>query len=239
MGAARTKRAGPACARSRLVRVLSLLVGRACDFGDGAETYRTAFRKRAVVGPALVGPLGLEGDEQVHGAVHGGPDRALLAYPARHYEAFVAEGCALPHGSFGENLVVEGLDEGSVCIGDRHRIGGALLEVSVPRTPCRAISLVNERDDLFERVLATGRVGWLYRVIEEGVIAAGDAIELGSRGDGLWTIPRAADVMARVREKDPTAIVDGRALAEVGTLANAWRTKLAERLEAMAPAPTP
>ncbi len=82
--------------------------------------------------------LNLDGDQQADLTVHGGPDKAVYAYPVEQYEYWKKE---LPQrhlewGSFGESLTTSGLDENSVCIGDKFQIGTAQFVVSQPWMPC-------------------------------------------------------------------------------------------------------
>src|SRR5690606_10618537 len=101
--------------------------------------------KRAVPGPVMALADGLAGDEQGDRRHHGGPDKAIHAYAAINYASWAAD---LPEqaelfrpGGFGENLVVEGATEADICLGDRCRLGGALLEVSQGRQPCWKLNL--------------------------------------------------------------------------------------------------
>jgi MOSC domain-containing protein YiiM len=64
-------------------RVVSVHVGRAAPLGPKPEL--SAFVKHAVEGSVMVGPLGLDGDEQADLTVHGGPDKAVYGYAASHY----------------------------------------------------------------------------------------------------------------------------------------------------------
>jgi MOSC domain-containing protein YiiM len=83
----------------------------------------------------------------------------------------------LAWGAFGENLTTEGLDEAGTHIGDRFRIGAATVMVTQPRVPCFKLAAKFRRDDILIRFLASGRSGFYFSVVEEGLVAAGDAIE--------------------------------------------------------------
>lgn len=111
-----------------LPRLLDVRTGHA-RLIDG---YRTAYAKQSRTGPVAVHPLGLEGDEVANTRVHGGPEKAIYAYSAENYALWAADhprhAERLVPGGFGENLLIAGLDESSVCIGDRWRVGSALLE---------------------------------------------------------------------------------------------------------------
>jgi MOSC domain-containing protein YiiM len=123
--------------------------------------------------------LDLDGDRQADLSVHGGPDKAVYAYPVEHYSFWRKElpEMELTWGAFGENLTTEGLDEATAHIGDRFRIGAATVMVTQPRMPCFKLALKFQRDDILKRFLASGRSGFYFSVIEEGLVAAGDAIE--------------------------------------------------------------
>jgi MOSC domain-containing protein YiiM len=83
----------------------------------------------------------------------------------------------LTWSAFGENLTTEGLDEAGTHIGDRLRIGAATVMVTQPRMPCFKLAAKFKRDDILKRFLVSGRSGSYFSVVEEGLVAAGDAIE--------------------------------------------------------------
>ena len=70
-------------------------------------------------------------------------------------------------GKFGENLTTEGLAEDSLCIGDRLRVGSAILMVTQPRMPCYKLALRFDRDDMIKRFLTSQRSGFYFSVIEK------------------------------------------------------------------------
>jgi MOSC domain-containing protein YiiM len=172
--------------------VVSVHTGKIASLGDSGRP--SAFVKAARTGPVAVGILGLDGDEQADKRFHGGPDKAIYAYDAGSYDAWAAEFSALRFGpgSMGENLPLTGFAEDSVSIGDRHRIGSALLEVCQPRQPCWKLAAIFDEPQLVKAMFANGRCGWYYRVLEVGTITARDAVELDERGDAAWTIRRLA-----------------------------------------------
>ena len=140
---------------------------------------RTGIFKEPVGGPVMMRRLNLDGDRQADLTVHGGPDKAVYAYPSEHYPVWKDElpGMVLPWGMFGENLTTEGLSEQEIHIGDKFRIGEAIVTVTQPRTPCYKLALKFQRDDMLKRMLTNGRSGFYFSVVEQGVVQAGDAIE--------------------------------------------------------------
>ena len=87
-------------------------------------------------------------------------------------------GIKLPVAAFGENLTVSGLKEDDICIGDIFEVGTALLQVSQPRQPCRTLAARYDRDDLVKLVADSGRTGFYFRVLEEGIVEEGSVLRL-------------------------------------------------------------
>jgi MOSC domain-containing protein YiiM len=104
--------------------------------------------RRHVDGPVTIRKLNLAGDQQADLTVHGGAEKAVYAYPAEHYEYWRKQLPDVPFswGKFGENLTTEGLTEDTLCIGDRLKVGSAILMVAQPRMPCyKLASVLNAR----------------------------------------------------------------------------------------------
>lgn len=182
------------------MKVVSVNVGRPRTVDWRGRKVRTAIWKVPVAGPVRVTRLSLEGDKQSDLRVHGGPDKAVYAYPSEHYEYWARElpGMDLPWGAFGENFTTEGLLERDVRAGDRFQVGTALLQVTDPRMPCYKLGVRFDRDDMVKRFLAHGGSGFYLAVIREGEVAAGDPIVRVGRGEADVTI---ADVVDRLRER--------------------------------------
>jgi MOSC domain-containing protein YiiM len=143
------------------------------------QTFKTGIFKEPVQGQVMMRKLDLDGDRQADLSVHGGIYKAVYAYPVEHYSFWRKElpEMELKWGAFGENLTTEGLDEDSTHIGDRFRLGAATVMVTQPRMPCFKLAAKFQRDDILKRFLASGRSGFYFSVVEEGLVAAGDAIE--------------------------------------------------------------
>jgi MOSC domain-containing protein YiiM len=161
---------------------------------------RTAIWKSPVAGPVRVTRLSLEGDKQTDLRYHGGPDKAVYAYPSEHYAHWTRElpGVELPWGAFGENLTTEGILEADARIGDRFEIGSAEVMVTEPRMPCYKLGVRFGREDMVQRFFGHGGTGFYLAVLREGEVAAGDAIVRIARGESEVTI---ADVAAARRAR--------------------------------------
>lgn len=162
------------------MRIVSVNVGIPRQVNWNGERVRTGIFKEPVAGRVAVRRLNLDGDRQADLSAHGGPDKAVYAYPAEHYSFWRAQlpGTDLPWAQFGENLTVEGLLENEVGIGDHFRVGSAELEVSQPRIPCYKLGIRFGRDDMVKRFLDSGRTGFYFRVLREGEVQAGDPVVL-------------------------------------------------------------
>lgn len=131
-------------------------------------------------------------------------------------------------GHFGENLTTEGLLEHTLCVGDRLRVGSALLMVTQPRMPCYKLALRFERDDMIQRFLASGRSGFYFSVIEAGEVRAGSEIEVVSRDENAVTV---ADIGQLYLGQTGDSDLLQRALS-LSALPTNWRDALQQRAEA-------
>ncbi|MBS0561930.1 MAG: MOSC domain-containing protein, partial [Proteobacteria bacterium] len=170
--------------------VASVNVGLPRNIEWQGRTVRTAVWKTPVIGRVFAGRLNLDGDGQADLRAHGGEQRALLVYQLDSYRYWTNRlgRPDLVPGNFGENLTVEGLADAEVCIGDRFKIGGAVLEVSQPRDTCYRVGIRLSQPEMPALLVAHRRPGFYFRVIQEGEIGAGDRIEKLSDGTGRMTV---------------------------------------------------
>ncbi|MGH7586654.1 MAG: MOSC domain-containing protein [Gemmatimonadales bacterium] len=193
---------------------------------DGLDRpWRSAIRKRAVVGPVRVTELGLVGDAVADRRDHGGKDQAMLAYAESHYPRWQAELGALDGlgpGGFGENLTVQGTNEAEVRLGDVWAVGECRLEVSLPRIPCENLAKRFAVRDLVKQVTVSGRIGWYLRVLKEGEVAQGDVIRVIERPHPEWTVAQAFRTL--VQPKAPVELK--RSLARCPALPDKWSARL-------------
>ena len=213
-----------------MIKVLSVNVGLPRQMVSAGRTVTTGIFKTPVAGRVKVHKLNLEGDAQADLSVHGGPNKAVYAYPSEHYAFWKREfpGMALPWGMFGENLTLEGLLEDEAHIGDRFRIGTAVLMVTQPRTPCYKLGMKFGREDMEARFLASGRTGFYFAVIEEGEMGKGDNIKLIEQGKnqiGISTILR----LYFDREHPDAALI--RQVLQIDALPSGWRRHFLKMLE--------
>ena len=207
--------------------VEAICTGLAAPF-NGAE--RSAIAKQPTPGPLRIALDGFEVDEQADRKVHGGPEMAVHLYPLDHHDFWT--GLLMGHalldqpGAFGSNLTVRGIDEDQVCIGDRFKLGSALLEISQARQPCWKIEHRFQRKGMVAAIIETGRSGWYFRVLEEGVAEAGDTLERIEQPHADWPVSRVFKTLF-----GPDAMpADLAALARLERLSPRHRGRASQRL---------
>ena len=177
-------------------RVISLNVGGVREIDGMGERVTTGIFKLPVAGRLALRGVNFEGDDQADRTVHGGPDKAAYAYALEDYEFWHDhEGVNTVPGLFGENLTVEGLDLTLAVVGERWAVGSTVLEIAQPRLPCYKLGLRMDDPYFPRRFLAAGRTGAYLRVIQEGDIGAGDAIEVSDRQEGGVTLGEMVDAL--------------------------------------------
>jgi MOSC domain-containing protein YiiM len=183
------------------VKLVSLNVARPRLAVYNGTTINTGIFKTPVSGPVQLRTLNLDGDRQADLSVHGGPNKAVYAYPSEHYPYWLQElpGMDLPWGMFGENFTTSGLSEDELHIGDRFQIGSATIVVRQPRVPCYKLAAKFQRDDILERFLLSGRSGFYSSVEQEGEVSAGDAFALLSRDLDAITIAQMNRLFVRTK----------------------------------------
>lgn len=119
---------------------------------------------------------GMEGD--AHG---GGWHRQVSLLSYDKVKAFNELGAQVSHGDFGENLVVEGIDFRALPVGTRLRCGLCVLEITQIGKECHShCQIYHKMGDCI-----MPREGVFARVIENGMIAVGDRMELMELGGRL------------------------------------------------------
>ncbi len=198
-------------------------VGRVAPLGP--RGVPSGFVKQPVAGPVRLDTHGCAGDAQADLRVHGGRDKAVYAYPVAAYPLWRAavprHAARLLPGAMGENLTIAGWSDPDVAIGDRVRIGSALLQVTEPRQPCFKLGLAFADPSMPRRFAEVGVSGWYYRVLEPGSVVAGDAATCLDRPNPAWTVARFFALILSGR-------VDDEALSEIVALegvADGWRLK--------------
>jgi ferredoxin-NADP reductase/MOSC domain-containing protein YiiM len=159
-------------------KLLSVNVGLPRDVMWNGKTVRTAVWKSPVTGRRMVRKLDIDGDAQGDLAGHGGEQRAVFVYQIESYKYWesLLGRKDFTFGQFGENFTVQGLSDNEVCIGDRYRIGNAILEVTQPRVTCYRVGIRTNEPRMPALLVEHHRPGFYFRVLQEGEVGAGDDI---------------------------------------------------------------
>ena len=219
----------------------ALLIGKPVTFRGEGEDSSIGSRKPAD-GAVRLTLTGFEGDRVGDPTVHGGTDKAVHFYPGEHYPAWEADFVGAgrePHpnlgrlGGFGENISALEMTEDRVQIGDRFRIGEALVEISQGRQPCWKLDHHFGMKGILAAVVETGRSGYYFRVIEEGLVHPGDIIEQVERARHGWTVERVFQLLIGGMHRLDGANAALRELAEMPTLAVHWKWRAQQLLESL------
>ena len=210
------------------MKLLSLNVSPPKTVEYRGKSITTGIFKEPVKGRVMVRELNLEGDGQADLESHGGKYKAVYVYPFEHYADWAVElgRDDFPFGQFGENFTTEGLLEDAIHIGDRFRIGDAMFEVTQPRVSCFKLAMRMDQEDFPKRFLASGRSGFYLRVLVEGDVATGDAIECFETEAERISVQEVYDLMFREKTNLEGAMRALRASA----LAPGWCAAFEKRL---------
>jgi MOSC domain-containing protein YiiM len=196
------------------------------------EEVLTGIYKASTAEPLMVRKFNIDGDKQADLTVHGGDDKAVYAFPAEHYlyyQEILQQGPYEP-GQFGENLTTEGMLESDVHIGDRYRVGEVVFEVSQPRSPCYKFAIKMGTAESLSVCINSARTGFYFRVLSEGIVQAGDRIEIDYSND---TAPTVEEVhrLCYLDKKN----IDGLTKAvQCNSLAKVWKDEFENRISRLA-----
>ncbi|ASS74159.1 hypothetical protein CIG75_03585 [Tumebacillus algifaecis] len=209
------------------MEVVRVSVGRPQSLTHNGQTLKSAIDKQAVAERVFLSRVNFEGDEQADLVHHGGPDKAVCAYPDEHY-AYWEEtlGVKLPANAFGENLTLRGLPESEVRIGDTFQIGEAVLQVCQPRIPCGKINMRTGVPNFVKKFKESGFTGYYLRVLQEGFVEANPQIRRLERGKGL-----SIEAINRVLFQEQQSIAMLKSIIADEVLADSLRDHLTRQLE--------
>ena len=208
--------------------IVSLNIGtpREVRYGDGRK-LKTALQRSPVKGKVFLDLLGFEGDQVADPINHGGRDKAVCGYPADHFPFWSQElSRDVVSASFGENLTLQGLTEDRIHIGDRFRIGEAEIECSQPRQPCHKLTKLMGYPKMAARLQDLGYCGYYFRVLKQGWLQAGMALERIHTDAAGIAVVDAHHLM--YRDKNNFEAIE--ALLEHPALSESWKSSLGKRL---------
>ncbi|MBB6452426.1 MOSC domain-containing protein YiiM [Salirhabdus euzebyi] len=209
--------------------VKSLNLGKIETHTYGKQTFDTAIRKKSLQEPIFLSKIGLVGDEHAY-KQHGGEDKALCLYPYDYYTYWEdilsnVDNTAI----FGENVTVIGLTEDVACIGDVFSYGEAVIQVTEPRVPCYKLAARYEVPDMVNRMVDKGYTGFMFRVLQEGIVTPTDELILKENHPQQVTV----SMVNEVRYKDRENVTKIEHILAVEELAGSMRETLEKQLKSI------
>ena len=203
---------------SQLVRsIVSVNAGAVRTVEYGGKHITTGIFKEPVTGRVRLRGVNLDGDDQADRSVHGGEDRAAYAYAAEDYGWWTSElGRDFAPGTFGENLTTRGIDVSGALIGERWRVGSAVVQVTSPRVPCYKLAMKMDDPKFVRRFADALRPGAYLAIVHEGDVAAGDDMEIVHRPAHPLTLAE----MTRIYFFERQRVGE---LVDIEDLPEAWR----------------
>jgi MOSC domain-containing protein YiiM len=212
------------------IKIISLQVSLPREVEFKGRTFLTGIFKKPVQGPLFMSTLNLEGDQQADLSVHGGPDKAVYAYSFDAYPWWKKERPKdlFEYGAFGENILIDHLNEDKTYVGDTFEVGGAVLQAAQPRFPCFKLGIKFKDPDVIRMFNESGRPGVYFRVLQEGLIEAGQELKLVARESILLSIGEIFQ-LSLGSEVDPRKVPD---YQKMKSLSDFWKRKLQELADA-------
>ena len=211
------------------MKLLSVNVSMPREIEYKGKTELTGIFKEPVDHRVALRTLNLDGDGQADLVGHGGAYKAAYAYSIENYDYWGREldRSDFTHGQFGENFTVEGMLEDDVHIGDVFRVGSALVEVTQPRVPCYKLGVKMGQARFPKVFLASCRVGFYLRVLEEGEVGAGDEFARGEIHPERMTVRE----MCHLLYFDSKNLDGARKALRIAALSPGWRESYEARLD--------
>ncbi|MBB5322967.1 MOSC domain-containing protein YiiM [Anoxybacillus tepidamans] len=208
--------------------IVSLNVGQPAIVNMDGMEVTTGIYKQPVDTPLWLTKTNFTGDGQADLVHHGGPDKAVCAYPSEHFAAWER----LYHqpftaGAFGENVTLSGLLEEDVCVGDIFEVGTAVVQVSQPRQPCFKLAKRHGLKDLSLKVQETGYTGFYFRVLKEGSVQRGDSLTLAERS----ARPLSIRYINHIYYVDKTNVAAMKEIVAEPALSEDWRRSFMKRIK--------
>jgi len=214
-------------------RVISLQIGKVQAHGNKNSKkfldkyWESASFKEVVDEKVWANKLSLVGDEVADTVHHGGIDKAIFANSYKNYNRWAnfLNLKDITFGALAENLTLSGLHESNVCLGDIHRVGSALLQVSQPRKPCWKISKKWNNTTFTKEIYTSGLTGWYYRVLEEGYIQTGDTVTIESQEEIKISILDANNAFSKTDKNTLESILN------IPSIAPSYKNSIQKKLE--------
>lgn len=161
-------------------KLLSINVAAIIHHEDWAGSVgKTGIDKRPKLGRVSLENDAVEGDQVLDTKNHGGKDQAVYAYAREDADWWEKEiGLEINNGRFGENLTTQDIDVTNAIVGEKWALGTCILQVTMPRIPCKVFQGFWQRPNLIKEFTQAQRPGAYLKIIQEGYVSAGDDISV-------------------------------------------------------------
>jgi MOSC domain-containing protein YiiM len=210
------------------MKIISVNVGLPQTIQVNGVSVLTGIFKEATNERLMLRQFNFDGDGQADLRNHGGEFKAVYAYPHEHYPTWQSElkRDDFRFGQFGENITSEGLLETEIFVGNVYRFGEALLQITQPRVPCFKLAIRMNDPQMTKHFMKAQRTGYYMRVLEEGMVGAGDKITLEREDPQRLTVRDINNLLYF----EPNKELAEKAI-QIESLAPGWRDSFLEMLE--------
>ncbi|MEC3907298.1 MOSC domain-containing protein [Tamlana sp. 2201CG12-4] len=189
------------------MHIISTNTAKPTIFTYNGQEVTTGIYKMPTDSPIFLGKKGVKDDEVTDKKVHGGEFKACYLFSMEQYSYWkpLYPNLKWNWGMFGENLTISGLDETQICIGDIYKVGETLIQITQPREPCFKFGAKFGDMGALKRFIDHGLSGTYVRILEEGLVKAGDIFELKHRKENSLTTAKLFKLIFS-KNKDPELI---------------------------------
>lgn len=215
-----------------MITIQRQFIGQPQTMTDERGIWRSAIFRSPTAEPVFLQTRGLAGDQVADTRHHGSPDQAVCCQPLTHYEFWNTfyklhrEEAKLGPGSVGENWTLTNSSEADFAIGDIFRVGETVVQVSAPRYPCTKQERKLKLPSFFNEVLTTMRTGFYLRVLQAGMVQAGDELRLLERPNPIFTI----QLINQHTLGEPDKLI-AQQMLELPELAEGWKKIIERKLQ--------
>lgn len=158
------------------MKIVSTNIGERKEIISKGKKVVTGIFKFPVLQAIFLDLEEVTGDEISDRKYHGGIEQAVYGYSIEHYEYWkpLYPNLDWTLGMFGENLTIDVLDETQIHVGDRFRVGSAILEATLQRSPCHKLGIRFENMKIVKQLWNTTKCGVYFKVLQTGFVKVGD-----------------------------------------------------------------
>ncbi|MDN3492523.1 MOSC domain-containing protein [Winogradskyella bathintestinalis] len=172
------------------MEIISTNIAQPQTFQWHGKEVTTGIYKKPIDVPIHLEKDRVRSDEVSDRKVHGGEFKACYLFSANQYPYWqnLYPNLDWTYGMLGENLTVKNLDEKQLYIGDKYKVGNALIQITQPREPCFKFAHKFGSEAVLQQFIDHGYSGTYVRVLEVGTVKNGDLFQLVERSNNSLSI---------------------------------------------------